>query len=614
MRRRTWALVGIVGVVGLAGPPASAWSPIASSRPAWCEQVPYGLGRVSSDLGDATSEREVRRGMDDWTRVSCTSLTNRWSGRISGSRAGDGDGVSMIGWVESGWPHDRNAIGVTGPRWNYRNCIVEADMQLNGVNYSWTTDPGYGNRVNAYSIILHEGGHYYGLGHSEDRNATMYFAYTGGVASLNADDQTGICTLYPGDGSLPMPECTRDEDCGSATMRCASGSCVPRPGDGSVCSPCTDSSQCGGANDYCLGYPDGSGYCGKFCRSSADCGGDTCANVSGVGQCIRLVGGRPSCAGGSGGPGGGETGCRRDTDCPGEQICNTGSCEDPPTGAKGLGEPCGGADECRSGLCVPGPDGRPFCSASCDGMDTGSCPSGFYCDGDATGSCGDGLCMPGGAGAAALGEACSEDTDCASLVCSGGVCSQACIPDGAAGCPEGFACQQGPTPGCGTCKRAAGLGHRCERHEDCVTRLCAERGEGDSFCTQLCDAQEDCPSTFECVPAGSRSVCVPPEGGIVGLPCESGRDCPGGLCAADSSADGSYCTQRCDGGSDCPDGFECVGVAGSDSRVCAVAADGDGGRASRDGGCGCRVGGRGRADAWLLGLGLLGLLAWRRRR
>ncbi len=612
-RRCSWFLGPVVCVLVPSG--AAAWTPIASSRPTWCEAVPYGLGTPSADLGAATTESEVRRGMEDWTRVACTGLTTRWNGRISGSRAGDADGVSMIGWVESGWTESSSAIGVTGPRWNYRNCIVEADMRMNGVHYTWTTSPGYGSRVNAYSIVLHEGGHYYGLGHSNDRNATMYFAYSGGVSSLNADDETGICTLYPGDGSPPSPECMRDTDCGSAALQCRDGSCVPRPGDGSVCSPCTDSSQCGGANDYCLQYPDGNGYCGKMCNGPADCGGDACVNVSGVGQCVRVVSGRPTCTEGEGG-GGGAGGCRRDTDCAADQVCGaTGRCEAAPPSLKGLGASCGGADECRSGLCVPGPDGSPFCSASCDGMAPGSCPSGFYCDGDATGTCGEGLCMPGGAGSGTMGASCERDTDCASLMCSGGVCASPCIPGGAAGCPEGFSCQQGATPGCGSCRRASGLGAACDGNDDCVTRMCAERSDGSTFCTDLCDGPADCPSTFRCEPAGGVSVCVPPEGGIVGLPCESGRDCPGGFCAADPATDESYCTRSCSRDGDCPDAFECVNVAGSDARVCGYAPDARRRGAGRDeGGCGCRIV---RSPGEAFGLWPLLLVLWfagRRRR
>src|SRR6185436_21095371 len=133
-----------------------------------------------------------------------------------------GDGRSVVGWVESGWRYDSSAIGVTQPAWTTRSGgarIVEADMELNGVDYTWITGSGRGSSVNAYSIVLHESGHYYGLGHSNSSSATMFYAYSGGIASLTSDDETGICTLCPGSGT---PDC-RTMGCPAGQMCAASG-------------------------------------------------------------------------------------------------------------------------------------------------------------------------------------------------------------------------------------------------------------------------------------------------------------------------------------------------------------------------------------------------------
>src|SRR5690606_29633108 len=151
----------------------------------------------------AGTEPEVRRGMDDWTRVSCTSLTTNYRGMTS-TVAGRSDNQSVIGWVESGWRHGSSAIGVTGPRWG-GSRIIEADMEMNGVNFTWTTGSGSYSRVNTYSIVLHEGGHYYGLGHSNVRGSSMWPSYGGGIVSLGPDDEAGICALYPGSGAT---DCT----------------------------------------------------------------------------------------------------------------------------------------------------------------------------------------------------------------------------------------------------------------------------------------------------------------------------------------------------------------------------------------------------------------------
>jgi hypothetical protein len=238
----------------------NAYTCITGSCPAWCGGASYGITVASDDLGDATSVSEVRRAMEDWGRVGCANLPITYTGRSSAT-TGAGDGNSVVGWVESGWRHDSNAIGVTGPTWTGRNCIVEADMELNGVHYTWITGSGRGMNVNAYSIALHEGGHYYGLGHSSDSSATMYFAYSGGIDSITSDDQSGICALYP--GGTGSTDCT-ETGC-PAGQECVDGSCRPITGDGSICSPCSSNSDCGGRNDLCLGYPDGVYYCGLQC-------------------------------------------------------------------------------------------------------------------------------------------------------------------------------------------------------------------------------------------------------------------------------------------------------------------------------------------------------------
>jgi hypothetical protein len=585
------AFAGLVLLAGLGlAPAAHAWEPIDSSRPTWSTAVPYTLHSAgSADLGGfSATEPEVRRGMDDWARVSCTSLTTSYGGSAS-SLPVSGDGRSGIGWLESGWPHDTNAIGVTGPRW-FRS-IAEADMQMNGVNFTWSTGSGRGSTVNTYSIVLHEGGHYYGLGHSSDRGATMYFAYSGGIASLNADDQNGICALYPGSGT----DCTTT-GCPSG-FECSGGACVRVMGDGGTCSPCTSGSDC--SNGVCLGYPDGNGYCGTSCATAADCGGDVCVAISGAGnQCVRVRGSTPDCSGASG--------CRSDSDCSATERCNTstGACVARPAGGA-IGAPCGEASECGSGVCFAG-----RCSQSCNWLEPASCPGGFYCNGQVSGMCGAGLCLAGSPGGGALGDPCAAPTDCQTLFCAEGICSTPCIPDGATSCPEGFSCQTGELAGCGSCQQAGALGDACLTNEDCSSRQCASQADS-SFCTAFCDASSPCPGGFRCVPVdAATSVCVPDRGGL-GAACTSNESCASGICAAQGER--TYCTRTCDAVNACPREFVCTLTADGVTSVCEPRET----TAPRSSGCRCAApGARSGAptSALLLLVGLaLAVIARRRR-
>lgn len=567
-----------------------AWAPIDPSRPVWSGVVPFAMTSPgSADLGLATTEAEVQRGMLDWTLESCTSLEARWGGTTA-TRPRAFDGVSVIGWVESGWAYDASAIGVTRPQFG-GGRIGEADMEMNGVNYTWITGSGPGSNVNAYSIILHEGGHYYGLDHSSSASAAMYYAYTGGIAEIGPDDRNGICALYPGSGT----DCTTT-GCPSGQM-CVGGACTTVAGDGNTCSSCSSGADC--TAGICLRYPDGAGYCGTNCASGADCGsGEMCLRLTGApAQCIRFSGGSPSCAGTT------PTRCTSDANCAATEMCDraSGDCvARPMTGTGPLGSPCGAGPECMSGLCFSG-----VCSQSCDGLNPDSCPGGFYCNGQSTGTCGEGLCLAGSAGGGALGAACANNTDCSTLFCSGGTCSEPCIPGGAVGCPDGYACQVGAIRGCGACQAdRAGTGDPCAMNEDCASGLCAVQG-GVTFCTALCEVgnPDSCEPGFDCELAGAVAVCVPGAGGL-GSPCGTNEECVSGICAVEGGD--TYCTRLCDTANTCPGGFSCVAAEG-DTRIC---------RPANRGGCGCSAAGVGRGTGVSALLGLVGLafvLARRRR-
>jgi hypothetical protein len=447
--------------------------------------------------------------------------------------------------------------------------------------------------VNAYSIVLHESGHYYGLGHSSDPNATMYYAYSGGISMLNSDDQTGICTLYPGSG--PPPTDCHTTGCPSGQTCTTSGTCMMQmtTGNGGLCSPCTGGSQC--TMGACIRYPDGMGYCGTTCSSNGDCGANgMCVQVSGIGgQCIRIAGSTPSCAGAT------STGCHQDSDCASGQRCNvaTGACVAGSTSGGGLGAPCTQGSDCASSTCLAG-----SCSSTCDWLTPTSCGTGFYCNGQATGTCtGTGLCEPGNAGSGAPGSACHANTDCAGLFCAEGVCTRPCVPGGAAtSCPVGYACQVGSTASCGSCQITGQLGDECSIGTDCASRICVG-----GACSETCDptSATSCPAMFTCMPQGSSGACVSSTGGL-GATCHSSADCLSHQCAASGSS--TFCTRACGSSAPCPRGYACVTTGDGTAQICEP----------HPHGCGCSVvGARGTAlGGMLAGLAMIVIVAARRRR
>lgn len=467
----------VLGVLLLCASTARAWTPIASSQPRWSGEAPYSLHQAgSADLGgyDATLT-VVRRGMDDWTAVSCSSLHTRFDGSTTSVPFSSGSAV--IGWIESGWIDSSSAIGITGPSWNSSGNIVDAHMAMNGVHFTWTNDPGSGSRVNAYSITLHEAGHYFGLGHSSDGSATMYYAYSGGVMMLGSDDQAGICALYPGGGGGTSP---------------GGGGTDPDPepdpgGTASFCEPCSSDATCVGTGSRCLRYPDGNLYCGQACGSDAECAGGTCEMISdGTRQCIRRDGaGAPDCSAtveptpppdGGGGTDPAPSGCTSDDDCATDQACDTVSGVCVPRPGAMLGDACTTNDQCSSGLCaVDVGAGDSFCTQLCAA--DAPCPAGFEC---------------------------------------------AAVEGGSSACR--------PTQG--------GVGDACAAPADCLSGLCAESSAG-RFCTRTCTGADACPAGFECLATegGGPSVCVEGSGGPGAAPVSMGL--VGGCSAAGAGPGGA---------------------------------------------------------------------------
>ena len=481
---------------------AQAWEPIDPRWSTWCADVPFSMNEAgSADLGPSSSRSELARAFADWQAVSCADLSVIERATTS-AQPGVFDGHSVSGWVESNWRHAPEAIGMTGTLMTQGtpSCITEADMELNGVHYTWVLGSGSEFRVNTYSIALHEGGHYLGLGHSSDRSATMYYAYQGGIDEIGSDDIAGICSLYP----TPNTDCTT-LGCPNGQM-CVAGQCEFVQGDGSPCAPCQTDDQCGGPNDFCLRYPDELRYCGRFCQSDADCPADNefCARTSGLSQCARVdEDGKFDCN---------QTTdeCVFDTDCEPGLRCEQKSCVSLLDTGNALGESCEVDMDCRHGLCALSNTGR-VCSRTCNWLRPGSCAAtGRYCAATSTGTCGIGLCLPGEAGDGTFGSACSRDTDCESLFCIESRCSVACAGS-VEPCPGDTQCLSTDLTGCSACSEPKVLGDMCRSFEECPDRLCAEEGER-SFCTKTCIEETDCPSGFECKEAGNVRVCRPPDG------------------------------------------------------------------------------------------------------
>jgi MYXO-CTERM domain-containing protein len=88
--------------------------------------------------------------------------------------------------------------------------IYDADMEINSTMALTAWDPNNpdapipADGYDFLSIVTHETGHFLGMAHSVDMQATMYAHYTQGetvMRLLTADDIDGICNIYPANGT-----------------------------------------------------------------------------------------------------------------------------------------------------------------------------------------------------------------------------------------------------------------------------------------------------------------------------------------------------------------------------------------------------------------------------
>lgn len=189
-----------------------------------CPTESAGRSRVSIDVRDLGP-------------VACADVAYNQSGANQ----------NVIVFRDELWPHSdsSNTLALTTVTFNPETGeIYDGDMEINTAQQRVTlTDPVPPDGYDFASVVTHETGHFLGLAHSGEVNATMSASYTPGntaMRNLTSDDIAGICAIYRPDGTrvildeqtMPAPRCDP----------------TPRRGFTSACaeppkSSCTGSSQ-----------------------------------------------------------------------------------------------------------------------------------------------------------------------------------------------------------------------------------------------------------------------------------------------------------------------------------------------------------------------------------
>jgi hypothetical protein len=230
LRRRSAALLVALASVALTAETARAYcrtttcgkeceiDPITncpSGTPIWWPQycVSYSMQYQASrkvDLATATAAAEKAFGV--WQNASCPGggvpsikvdhVFGTVACKVHEYNQVDGN-ANIILFHDDEWPYMNGAdvLALTTVTFSKKTGdIYDVDMEINGMQPLSTTpivDPeGY----DLQSIITHEAGHFLGLGHSLNPEATMWTQYSTGNDSfrdLADDDIEGICATYP---------------------------------------------------------------------------------------------------------------------------------------------------------------------------------------------------------------------------------------------------------------------------------------------------------------------------------------------------------------------------------------------------------------------------------
>lgn len=148
-------------------------------------------------------EIAIGRGFDAWEPVECQPLTLDLAGWKVCPGENPDDGLNCIRWRDReelwAWPDHMVAVTLVH-YWQDTGVIEDVDMDINAFNISWSTelecDP---DRHDLIATITHEVGHFLGLDHSLDGQATMNGATTKGDCqkrSLELDDMETYCGTY----------------------------------------------------------------------------------------------------------------------------------------------------------------------------------------------------------------------------------------------------------------------------------------------------------------------------------------------------------------------------------------------------------------------------------
>lgn len=188
------------------------------------------------NIGYDTIHEIAQRAFERWTRADCRGdRPSIATADLSPATCRElvynssAPNANVIFFRDDDWPYENDngtTLAQTLVTFNTETGeIYDADIEVNSFGTRLTTSDS-NVEYDLESIILHETGHFLGLGHSHITEATMFPRSAPGelFRTVTADDEAGICAIYPPNRPTPNDDCRPRHG--------FSPYCAPPPDDG----------------------------------------------------------------------------------------------------------------------------------------------------------------------------------------------------------------------------------------------------------------------------------------------------------------------------------------------------------------------------------------------
>ena len=516
------------------------------------------LSTGTPDLPLADVQQALNASAKSWNAVNCTLARIQIRSLVSSAKLPGFDGINVVAFInkKADWPGVDGQFALTIVTYSKpMGEIVDADILLNDWNFTFGVK-GESTKADLQATLTHEMGHVFGLGHSKDPKASMYFQANVGETSKRKvadDDSKGICDLYP------KNSCKEGEVVDSKRV-CYNGRlapiCAPYH---QVCQRCVTNDDCRGKLNFCIGI--NGGVCGFDCSGGKTCPqGYTCRPV----QDAKKVTIGANCV-----PDGNSCNtapafpcCRNNNDCAPSFTCINGDCRRQDICVK-EGDACQKAGTCcGSNQCYKGNAGS-FCRQPCDPLSP-RCNGTLRCKHTNT-RFSAGVCVPP-KGGGKEGDTCKTDDDCEyEYGCNpqDKRCYLRCSVGRQSSCPNNYRCLEIDAANkVGVCLKETG-DVACKTLSDCpLGKVC--RNQRCSSCTK----DNECPARYKCLSGFCRSSCeadsdCPRQHRCVSASCQPGISCTqNGDCTKGQICKGQICVtpgnKQCAKDGDCGSGQKCI--------------------------------------------------------